>query len=105
MGAVASDNVTESVLLILDEYAKYTGLAFQIWDDILDVIGDTSVMGKTQGSDISLDKSTYVSLLGLDNAKKLAYECVENAVNELKKLDIDTSVLAQFARFTISRDH
>lgn len=105
MGAVASENVTESVLLILDEYAKYTGLAFQIWDDILDVIGDTSVMGKTQGSDISLDKSTYVSLLGLDNAKKLAYECVENAVNELKKLDIDTSVLAQFARFTISRDH
>ena len=91
--------------MALDEYATWTGLAFQVWDDVLDVIGDTAVMGKTQGADINLDKSTYPSLLGLDESKKFAQECAEKAIAALSKLKIDTSLLEQFALFTVNRDH
>ena len=105
MGAVASENVSESELKALDEYAGFTGLAFQVWDDVLDVIGDTAVMGKTQGADISLDKSTYPSLMGLDKAKEFAFECAQKAINALAGLNIDTTILKEFALFTVNRDH
>ncbi len=105
MGAVCSDNVTDSQLAVLDEYASWTGLAFQVWDDVLDVIGDTAVMGKTQGADINLDKSTYSSLMGLEQAKSFASECAQKAIESLKNIDIDSSLLKEFALFTVNRDH
>ena len=105
MGAACADNATKTQIEKLDEYAKWTGLAFQVWDDILDVIGDTAVMGKTQGSDISLDKSTYPALLGIDKAKAFAHECAQKAIASLKDLAIDTSLLEQFALFAVNRDH
>lgn len=105
MGAVCSDNVTDSQLAVLDEYASWTGLAFQVWDDVLDVIGDTAVMGKTQGADINLDKSTYPSLMGLEQAKSFASECAQKAIESLKNIDIDSSLLKEFALFTVNRDH
>ncbi|MGN0915099.1 MAG: (2E,6E)-farnesyl diphosphate synthase [Succinivibrio sp.] len=105
MGAYCCDSVSEEQIATLDEYAKWTGLAFQIQDDILDVIGDTAVMGKAQGADISLDKSTYPSLLGLEKAKEFALETANKAKECLKRLDLDTYLLSQFADFTVSRDH
>ncbi len=60
-------------------FAKHFGLAFQISDDILDIVGDTKLMGKPQGSDISLNKTTWVSLLGLDNARKEVEFHIEKA--------------------------
>lgn len=105
MGAYCSDNVTEDDIATLDEYAKWTGLAFQVWDDVLDVIGDTEVIGKTKGADISLDKSTYPSLMGLEKAKAYANECAQKAIEVLAKLSVDTSLLEQFALFTVNRDH
>ena len=105
MGAACADNATKTQIEKLDEYAKWTGLAFQVWDDILDVIGDTAVMGKTQGSDISLDKSTYPALLGIDKAKEFAHECAPKAIASLKDLYIDTTILEQFALFAVNRDH
>ena len=105
MGAVCSDNVTDSQLAVLDKYASWTGLAFQVWDDVLDVIGDTAVMGKTQGADINLDKSTYPSLMGLEQAKSFASECAQKAIESLKNIDIDSSLLKEFALFTVNRDH
>lgn len=105
MGAYACDDVDDNSVAILDEYASYVGLAFQVWDDVLDVIGDTNVMGKTQGADISLDKSTYPSLLGIDKAKAYAKECAQKAISCLTKLNQDTTILEQFALFAVSRDH
>ncbi len=105
MGALSADNVDDETLKCIDEYAVWTGLAFQVWDDVLDVIGDTKIMGKSQGSDISLDKSTYPSLIGLEESQKYAHECAQNAVEVLRKLDIDTKLLEQFALFTVNRDH
>lgn len=60
----------------LDKYADAIGLAFQVQDDILDIISDTETLGKPQGSDQDLNKSTYPSLLGLEGAqekRKLCY--------------------------------
>ncbi|WP_428851459.1 polyprenyl synthetase family protein [Imbroritus primus] len=57
---------------LLDRYAQAMGLAFQVVDDILDVTADTATLGKTAGKDAAHDKPTYVSLLGLDEARALA---------------------------------
>lgn len=104
LGAIAAD-ADKDTLKTLDDYAVNIGLGFQVWDDVLDVIGDTEIMGKTQGSDESLDKSTYPKLLGLEEAKAFAYECAAKACEALKSLPYDTTILAQFANFAVSRDH
>ncbi|WP_196601188.1 polyprenyl synthetase family protein [Pectinatus frisingensis] len=70
-------------LTALTKYAEEFGLAFQITDDILDIIGDDKKTGKPTGSDIKNHKSTYVSLLSLSEAKHLAQTSIENAVTAL----------------------
>jgi geranylgeranyl diphosphate synthase type II len=70
-------------LAALTKYAEEFGLAFQITDDILDIIGDDKKTGKPTGSDIKNHKSTYVSLLSLSEAKHLAQTSIENAVTAL----------------------
>ncbi len=62
-----------------EKFAIHFGLAFQITDDMLDIVGETQTMGKPQGSDIEKDKTTWVSLLGFDNAKQKAIEHIEEA--------------------------
>lgn len=65
----------------LEEYADLIGLAFQIKDDILDIEGDFEKLGKPVGSDAELEKSTYPSLIGMEESKKLLDEIVEKAKN------------------------
>ena len=65
------------------EYAENMGMAFQIVDDILDVIGDAKVLGKPIGSDAENQKSTYVTVLGLENAQKAAEAYSRKAVEAL----------------------
>lgn len=105
MGANSADNVSEKTLKVLDEYACWTGLAFQVWDDVLDVIGDTKKLGKTAGSDESLEKSTYPSLIGVEKSKIYAQECAHKAIDAVDSLNIDASLLCEFAEFTVTRDH
>ena len=69
LGALSQPKVEPAVLEQLDHYAKCIGLAFQIRDDILDVIGDAATLGKTTGADRALNKPTYPTLLGLDGAR------------------------------------
>ncbi|MGB0867943.1 MAG: polyprenyl synthetase family protein, partial [Granulosicoccaceae bacterium] len=68
LGALAA-GANADVLSALIAYGKAIGLAFQVQDDILDVVADTSELGKHQGADAALDKPTYVSLLGLEGAR------------------------------------
>ena len=73
MGALCSDTeITPAEESALKDYAQAIGLAFQVQDDILDIISDTETLGKPQGSDVELNKSTYPALLGLDGAKQKA---------------------------------
>ncbi|HHW7506718.1 TPA: (2E,6E)-farnesyl diphosphate synthase [Mannheimia haemolytica] len=88
----------------LVNYAKAIGLAFQVQDDILDVIGDTDKIGKTVGSDEHLNKSTYPKLLGLDGAKQKAEMLYQTALHSLEQLPFDTTALKELANFIVKRE-
>ena len=79
LGALCADELDEPRLERLDRYAKCVGLAFQIQDDILDVVGDTALLGKTAGADTARDKPTYPALLGLDGARQRAAELLDES--------------------------
>jgi geranylgeranyl pyrophosphate synthase len=89
----------------LDHFADRLGLAFQVHDDVLDVIGDTQRIGKTAGSDIARDKSTYPALLGLEAAQALAVQLHDEAVAALAPLGEAARPLAALADFLVARDH
>ena len=78
LGAVVSGS-TEDQLELLTSFAGLLGLAFQIQDDILDVIGDQETIGKPVGSDQAKNKATYPSLIGLEKSRELLRRTVEEA--------------------------
>ena len=84
MGALCHSDVSAETLNRLQQYAAAIGLAFQVQDDILDVISDTETLGKPQGSDEALDKSTYPSLMGLEKAQIFARELHQQALAALE---------------------
>ena len=87
------------------EYAYNLGIAFQIVDDILDVIGDEKLLGKPIGSDKNNNKSTFVSLLGLENAKKEAKKYTEKAISSLEIFCDKAADLKEFALLLLNRNH
>lgn len=87
----------------LAEYSRCIGLAFQIWDDILDVEGDAETVGKAVGKDADAGKATFVSLLGLDAAKARASALVTQACDALAPYSEEAETLREAARFVISR--
>ncbi len=105
MGALCHNHVTEQQLEKLAQYSQAIGLAFQVQDDILDVISDTSTLGKPQGADIALDKPTYVSLMGLEEAKILATELHKSALHALKDFSEAAAPLRQLADFIVQRTY
>lgn len=105
LGFLASDCEDQVLLSHLNSYSRSLGLAFQIRDDILDVEGNTNIIGKPQGSDLKKNKYTFPSLLGLNGAKHRAKELAEIAIEALEKIPLDTSKLADFANYIVSRQH
>ncbi|MEF1204803.1 (2E,6E)-farnesyl diphosphate synthase [Photobacterium damselae] len=103
LGALAAGEKGLEILPQLNTYAEAIGLAFQVQDDILDVISDTETLGKPQGSDIALDKSTYPALLGLEGAQQKAQQLYQEAVQALEAIPYDTTQLEVFARYLIER--
>jgi farnesyl diphosphate synthase len=88
----------------LDEYAQAIGLAFQVVDDILDVTVDTAKLGKTAGKDAADNKPTYVSVLGLDEARAFAADLRASALEAIEPLGAAGSRLAELADFIVIRE-
>lgn len=103
LGAIAA-NATDKEKRALDQYAIHLGLAFQIQDDILDVESDTETLGKSQGADIALNKSTYPKLLGLDASKQKATDAITQAKDAVVALNNHQTLLA-IADFVTNRKH
>jgi geranylgeranyl pyrophosphate synthase len=89
----------------LDRYAKCLGLAFQIRDDILDVEGETAVIGKTRGKDQAQEKATYPALLGLAGAREAASTLITDALESLEPFDQGADPLRWIAEYMVRRDH
>ena len=102
MGALAAAAEKETVSA-LASYGHSIGLAFQITDDVLDATQSAELLGKNP-SDVDLDKSTYVGLYGLDQAKEHARERIADALGALESIDIDAPVSTVLARYVIERE-
>jgi len=97
--------LSDSLLERLDRYAAAIGLAFQIADDILDVVGDTQTLGKTSGADSALNKPTYPSILGLDGARERALQMHNEALQSLDGLDEKFDILRQLSTYIVHREY
>lgn len=94
---------TEEQLLALTRFAELVGLAFQIEDDILDVTSTQEELGKPIGSDAKNEKSTYVSLFGLEEARKMADETTEEALRCLDMFGEKADALRELAKLMCHR--
>lgn len=103
LGAQSGADLPESEMQCLDRFAKLAGLLFQVVDDILDAEADTATLGKTAGKDADNDKPTYVSLLGLSDAKRLAREMLEQAGETLRPLGDRAARLRDLADYIVYR--
>lgn len=102
LGALAT-GCDETQLQALKNYAHHLGLAFQIHDDVLDVLGNTQQLGKQSGADAQLHKLTYPALLGLRGAQQKAQEHYESALSELAIFDQAAEPLRALAHYVIER--
>ena len=101
-GAIIAET-TANELAAITIYAEKLGLLFQITDDLLDATQTTEILGKTAGKDATAAKATYVSLCGLDGARKFAEEVRGAAVAALQTLDGDRARLETIADFILNR--
>jgi geranylgeranyl diphosphate synthase type II len=102
VGAMLAD-ASEKDMEIIRNYGRSIGLAFQIVDDILDIVSTTEELGKDAGSDVENGKATYPSIVGLEKSRERARELYEESVKVLDGLKCDTSILRSIAAYIITR--
>lgn len=105
LGALTADCVSPRQLDCLSEYAGALGLAFQVQDDLLDIEGDTDVIGKPQGSDLARDKPTYPALLGIEGARAHLKQLLDVALGSLDGFGQEADPLRDMAKFIVARSH
>ncbi len=103
IGACCGNSLNDSQLKNLDHFAKYIGLAFQVVDDLLDTEATTETLGKTAGKDEEKNKPTYVSILGVNQARELAKELRHDAYKALEVFGTTAARLRQVTDFIIQR--
>ena len=105
LGAMASGaSVETNRFVALRKYAEQIGRAFQVRDDILDVVGDRVALGKTVHADQHADKSTAVSSLGLEGAQQYAWQLLRKALTALDAFGPEADALRQLAHVVVERD-
>lgn len=100
LGCIAA-NASKEQIEMADDYANLLGLAFQVIDDILDAVGDESVLGKPTGSDVN--KTTFVTVYGVEKAKELAFGFTKNALQILDKFE-NNYFLVEFTKMLLDRN-
>lgn len=103
LGAYAAADTDQQLIHALEQYSQHMGLAFQVVDDILDATADTQTLGKTAGKDALQEKSTYVSLLGLEEAKALVTTLHAQSLQLLAGFDGKADPLRGIAKFICER--
>lgn len=103
LGAHCGNALTDVQMSDVDRFGKFIGLAFQVMDDVLDAEASTATLGKTAGKDAKNNKPTYVSALGLEQARILARELRDNASQSLRGLPDNGGRLRELADFIVSR--
>jgi len=104
-GCLASTHASEATLHALERYGAHLGLAFQIQDDVLDITQTSEQLGKPQGSDSRNEKTTFVSLLGLEAAKAEAHKHVSLAKNLLVEQQLTADLLTDLCDYIVARTH
>jgi len=102
MGGIVG-RADEKSLEALKSYGENAGLAFQIVDDILDVVGNVETLGKATGADEMHSKATYMSILGVDESRRKAGACIENAIAALEIFGERAVALVEIAKYIINR--
>jgi geranylgeranyl pyrophosphate synthase len=103
LGAQAGGCEDPALLAALDRYGRAVGLAFQIRDDILDVEGETAVIGKTRGADAARDKPTYPAIVGLDGSRRLCESLRTEALAALRAPGLKAGALEDLAHYAVDR--
>lgn len=103
LGAHCGHSCDPQLLAPLDRYGKLVGLLFQVVDDVLDAQSDTATLGKTAGKDADQDKPTYVSLLGLHDARELALSLLDEAQAAIASLGSNANRLRELASYIVHR--
>ncbi len=94
----------DELLNLLDDYGRFTGLAFQVTDDILNVTGDPEIMGKAKGSDALKNKATYPGLMGLEKSKEYASILVGKAIKSLEIFGDNADALKAVSSYILNRN-
>ena len=95
----------EAEIKALKKYAYHAGIAFQIKDDLLDAEGDLNLLGKPIGKDVQLNQSTFVTILGADEARKKMWEHYCQGIEVLQKAQRKTPFLKHLLDYIVNRDH
>ena len=103
LGAMSGGYCQSDVYQRLDHFSRRVGLLFQVVDDILDTEADTATLGKTAGKDADNDKPTYVTILGLEESRRLARELEDEALDILAPLDARADRMRDLTRFIVHR--
>lgn len=102
MGGLAA-NADSAAMASLNAYGRAIGLAFQVTDDILDVEGDTDILGKKAGADAALGKPTYPGIMGLEQAKAQANRLRQDALESVANLGDNGGLLFGIANYIVER--
>lgn len=103
VGGILGD-ADKNQLKCIEKFAENLGLAFQVQDDILDVEGDESKLGKPIGSDADNNKKTYVTMIGLEKSKELQHKLIDEAISALNCFGDKNIMLVELCNYLLNRE-
>ncbi len=104
LGALVSESCNKEDMFVLERFAKNIGLAYQIQDDVLDVLTPEEILGKKQNSDADKNKPTYPALLGLERSQTEFQDLYQQALSDLDTLSVDATALQTLTQELESRN-